>query len=73
MKKNYLHSPKESGMKSSNNRIDITPMKKFARLKMHKTPHLRELIIAEKDSLTKEEFLQSMKIWLRLFDIEEKD
>lgn len=51
-------------------RVDMRSLKKFALNSMPRGSHLRELILSDRDSLTPEEFVVRVELWLKLYDIE---
>ena len=55
---------------SSDKLIDIRPLKAFVRRRFPKRSLLRELILAEDDFISAWVFVASVRLWLRLLDLE---
>jgi hypothetical protein len=53
---------------TSGKRIDMGRLKVFVIEKLPPDSIVRELILSETDSLTPQEFLLNVKIWLKLFN-----
>jgi hypothetical protein len=51
---------------SPSHRIDIVSLKNWASSNLLPAPHLRSLIITEKDELDLEEFIVKIDIWAKL-------
>jgi hypothetical protein len=55
---------------SSEKLVDIRPLKAFVRHRFSKCSLLRELILAEDDFIPAWVFVASVRLWLRLLDLE---
>ena len=54
--------------KSVNNTVNMRRLKIFAKTKLSMNKALREVLLAEDDEITIEEFLVQIKLWLRLLE-----
>ena len=52
--------------------VTTAPLKRFARRKLPQASALREVLLAEGDSLSPVEFLSKLDIWLKLLEREER-
>jgi len=55
---------------SSEKLVDIRPLKVFVQHRLPKRSLLRELILVEDDFISAWVFLASVRLWLRLLDLE---
>jgi len=65
-----VYSTKNEGRKKYTKKVNIHGLKLWAEQNLPKASHIRSILQLEKDSLTVEEFVVKMDIWIKLIDIE---
>ncbi len=69
-RKNNENRIKESINRAHSKQLDIHGLKSWAEENLPRISQIRSILLLERDSLTVEEFIAKMDIWLKLIDIE---
>jgi hypothetical protein len=54
-------------------KLDLKPLKNFAKEKLRKKSTLREILLLEPDTLSTSDFLTKLDIWTALFNMEQQE